>query len=103
MLEVQLPPVDLRDVRQHVRGISSVLVYERGEVAQQFTLTDMLKRGRFHHPIQRSTHHAIVGSRDFTELAATKWRSYAPSPAPAGPRQLETPARVRAHRVPRAI
>jgi len=103
--KADMPPTsDLLSKQQYKKLLTDLRgIITTGKVAQQFTLTDMLKRGRFHDPIQRSTHHAIVGSRDFTELAATNWRSYAPSPAPAGPRQLETPAHVRAHRVPRAI
>jgi len=43
MLEIQLPPIDLPDVRQQLGGIPPILSHQRRENAQQPTLTEVPK------------------------------------------------------------
>ena len=49
MLEVQLSPIDLGDVREHGRGVAPVFADQSCEVAEQLVLVEMLKRARFDH------------------------------------------------------
>ena len=51
MLEVQLPPIDLGDVREHGRGGALVVVDQSCEVAEQSVLVEVLKRARLDHEL----------------------------------------------------
>ena len=43
VLEVELPPVDLRDVGEQDGGVAAVLVDQRREITEQLLLVDVLK------------------------------------------------------------
>jgi hypothetical protein len=51
LLEVQLPTIDLGDVREHGRGAAPILADESREVTQKLVLVEMLNRVRIDHEL----------------------------------------------------
>jgi hypothetical protein len=51
LLEVQLSPIDLGDVRNHRRCGAPVFVDQSFEVAKEFVLVEVLKRARLDHEL----------------------------------------------------
>jgi hypothetical protein len=49
LLEVELSPIDLGDVREHDRGGASVLVDQSCEVSKELMLVEVVKRARLDH------------------------------------------------------
>jgi len=84
LLEIQLTPIDLRNIRQHVRTTPPVLAHQNRELAKQSTLTDTLKRTPSHDLIEQCTPRATTRSSDSTDFPAPKTAEPRP---PAGARQ----------------
>jgi hypothetical protein len=51
LLEVQLPTIDLGDVREHDGGAAPIFVDQSSEVAEQLVLVEVLNRARLDHDL----------------------------------------------------